>query len=177
MGLTRRATLLAGVAAASGCSLTRDHAPPGVRPVAAWDAQLSVRTDAYTKATTITGPWHSRGQAEARFMAFVRPSRVTYALQARVASNGWLFLDTAYDHTGTAYQLSRDDGTVDWCQALLGCTVTEYVSLSLTERYVTERHDTGLDFKLFGKRGTAFVFIPAEYLSAVIQRTARQPCC
>lgn len=36
---------------------------------------------------------------------------------------------------------------------------------------------TGMDFRLLGRRGTAFVFIHGEYVTAVVQRTAaRQQC-
>jgi hypothetical protein len=82
------------------------------------------------------------------------------------------FLDRVSFASGRAYPLTvvkrvpEDCGTTD--KSL--CNVHEYVTVKLTRDFLTSKRTTGFDVKLWGRRESVVLNVPADYIEGLLAR-------
>lgn len=85
-----------------------------------------------------------------------------YMIQTVVQADDWIFLSDAWTISGTSLKLVNADTQVHYGK------VFEYVNIIIDKSFLESRVNLGVDIKLFGKRGKAFVKIPAEPIEAFL---------
>jgi hypothetical protein len=123
-----------------------------------------------------TPPIPNTGEHEAilRATARTRGSRIgaDIELAVRAEFDDFSFLDRVSFASGRAYPITvvkrdtEDCGTTD--KSL--CNVQEYVSVKLTRDFLTSKRTTGFDVKLWGRRESVVLNIPADYIDGLLAR-------
>ena len=91
-----------------------------------------------------------------------------YQVYVEVYSHDWLFIESAWDD-GRRLSMREIDSDVLRCSAgAFGrCVINETVGVSLSQRDFDEAVRRGIGFKLVGRRGSVFVYAPAEYFRGI----------
>jgi hypothetical protein len=117
-----------------------------------------------------TGPHEAILRATARTRG--RHIGADVELAVRAEFHDFSFLDRVSFASGRAFPLkvekrvSDDCGTTD--RAL--CNVEEYVSVKLSRDFLTSKRKTGFDVKLWGRRESVVLNVPADYIEGLLAR-------
>lgn len=128
-----------------------------------------VRSDPYTKVTTLNGPRVAYGKygLGAYLLSANRTGadKQSFLLvrEWRTSSDGWMFLENAHDSTGhslVTHVLSRDVGD--------GGTIDESLSVELPKGYLAAHAQSGLNIRLDGQKDNLLVIVPAYYVQGFL---------
>lgn len=163
-------TLAAAVVMAA-CS-TRTVAPSGVTPQASWAQQIQQTRDDYKKITVVVGGDIEQKRntiilRSTRSDSFRSEDGIVVYVVARMSE--WKFLDTTYSIDGKTWKTSVVDRDVRSCSRY-GCSLAEHLAVFVDRNYLMAHTETGIDFKITGKRGEETVYIPGKYIAAFLDR-------
>ena len=87
------------------------------------------------------------------------------SLNGHVDTRDWLFISEARDSNGTKLNIKKIDSDVS-CKS--GCTTKEFFVIDLDKTYLYKHAQTGIHIKIYGKRGTALINLPAPYVQGFL---------
>jgi len=149
---------------------------------AAWVHENLVLTENFHAGTMIlvTPELPDTGAHDAwlRATARTRGSRkgAEVELVVRAEFDDFSFLDRVSFASGRAFPLTvekrvnEDCGTTD--RSL--CNVHEYVSVKLLRKYLISKRASGFEVKLWGRRDTVRLFVPAPYIEGLLARMEKR---
>ena len=170
------ASLLLILGGASACA-TKD---------AAWVHENLTKTENFHASTSVleTPAFPNTGDHEARLRATARArgkrvgAEIELAIRAEFADYSFLDRVSFAGANNRAFPLTVEKrepincGTTD--QSL--CNVYEYVSVKLSRDFLKTKNTTGFHVKLWGRRDSVVIEVPAEYIEGLLARMEnRQP--
>jgi hypothetical protein len=113
-------------------------------------------------------------RAQLRATAHTRGKRIgaNIELSIRAEFDDFSFLDRVSFASGRAFPLTvvkrvtEDCGTTD--KSL--CNVYEYVTVELSLNYLRSKRMSGFNVKLWGRRDSVVLFVPADYIEGLLAR-------
>ncbi len=93
-------------------------------------------------------------------------------LAIRAEFDDFSFLDRVSFASGRAYPLTVEKRKTEDCGTsdLSLCNVHEFVSVKLSRKFLTAKRASGFNVKLWGRRDSVVVFVPAEYIEGLLAR-------
>lgn len=129
----------------------------------------SVAVDGYRKTTWIKGPLFrsSYNITNTIFLrCLVQEENVSfYQLYISDKKQDWRFYNSAYDLKGKKLNFVQIDHEVT-----SGAMTKEDFAISLTKDYLTENTQTGLNIKIYGKRGDVVLSLPPHYIQGFLRK-------
>lgn len=166
------------------CGLSACASAPYLQDPIAAEQSIKCKTDNYSQITTCDMPsvlTDINGQDNTALswqgpIAYVYFREVsgqfkntkvhTISLNGHVDSNDWLFINEARDSAGNKLKIEKIDSDVK-CHG--GCTTKEYFTIDINKSYLYRHAQTGIQIKIYGKRGHAIINLPAPYIQGFIQ--------
>jgi len=157
---------------------------PGVKPIAPnptltdptqVSAQTKVTRDEFKKMTKFEGANASPyNRLYLRGWRDDRTAMITYQVYiTSFYSTEWRHYNEAYDSDGNRMDFISIDKKVDSCSGARGCYFEETVGLNVTRKYLEDRQDTGIRYKVSGKVGEFTGFLPAAYVKGFLMSVDR----
>jgi hypothetical protein len=131
---------------------------------------VKVNVDDFKKETTYEGPNAARRYPGMVFLRAWKASDGTFSYQIYVADTyrgDWRFYDSAHDRDGNQLKTVQIKRKVDSCDRY-GCEHTEHVGLTVTKKYLQQRLNEGLSFKVSGSGGDEIFDLPAAYVQGFL---------
>ena len=113
-------------------------------------------------------------EARLRATAHTRGKRIgaEIELAVRAEFDDFSFLDRVSFASGRAFPLTvvkretEDCGTTDMSL----CNVHEHVTVKLSRKYLVSKRTSGFNVKLWGRRDSVMLFVPAHYIEGLLAR-------
>ena len=90
---------------------------------------------------------------------------LSFVLMSVDDRGNWAFYESAKDKDGNELKLIRPFGDVSGSSA--GVKVQEYFNIPLTEEYLKNHAESGMVFRVYGRRDTTTFHVPAWYIQGV----------
>lgn len=133
---------------------------------------ISVKRDDFEKSSRFSGPNASIKPFDNVFIRawkFDGSNALKYQIYVQdYYEGGWRFYSIAFDSNGVMLKtivISRDVGSC----TKYGCSYNEHIGIDVSESYLKENTRNGINFKLSGKSGEEFFFIPGAYIEAFLK--------
>lgn len=162
--------------------------PAQAKKDAAWVARkVKISEDTFSKTTSVNFPlikYYTLGNADIVKMTGkskwgIIPSvsyniemtekagERSFVLLAGETRSGWAFYDSAKDNDGNELKVVRPAGDVSSYSA--GVQVEEYFNIPLTEEYLKQHAESGMVFRVYGKKDTLTFHVPDWYIQGIFQ--------
>lgn len=89
-----------------------------------------------------------------------------FGISGYIWSSQWTFPERALDSDGEKIAFENTD-SIPSCTTST-CRYKEYFVMYLDKNYLNAHKDTGISIKIYGKRGTARVVFPAQYVQGML---------
>lgn len=86
-----------------------------------------------------------------------------YGLNGYIRATDWKRPYRVTDNTGKDFDFEHIDSKVESCAQGI-CRTKEYISIHLDRNYIVRHINTGISMKVYGKRGSTLITIPAAYV-------------
>lgn len=152
----------------TGCVTTQPS--PFLQDDMAWAQQVTTKRDPYRKLTIIQGA----DLDNAGSTVFLRSTRsdsvanvdgIVIYVYAKLSE--WKFLESANSIDGSSLTTVVVDRDVRYC-GRYGCSLAEHLVIHTNRSFLKKQLGIGLDIRLFGKRGSHNVYLPANYIAAFL---------
>jgi len=91
---------------------------------------------------------------------------VTYQVVALIYSRNWGFYEYAIDKEDNSFDLRLMGKKV-----ISGNLFKEIVGIELTRKYLEDHANTGMTFKIYGKKGDKIISVPTIYIGGLLNKT------
>lgn len=159
----------------SACSATAQKAQLDMNdPMAIYKA-MKVNHDNFKKTSNYEGPNIANNPRDLLFIRawkFHKTNNLKFQIYVADSYEGdWRFYNSADDSDGNSLEttsISRDVGSCRRIGYSHFCLKIEHVGVNLTRDYLVKNQESGIHFKLSGKAGERTLFLPSDYVKAML---------
>lgn len=148
-------------------------------------AKVKIETDPFKKTAWLSGPHMKASIIKEGAKRDINEWQVhSYLLRAQKdeksgigfiqlyvshQDTGWVFFDHAVDSDGTELEFHKVDQRAS-SATQYGTGIIEDFAITLTEKYLTEKSQSGLQIRAYGKNGRRTVNVPPFYIQGFLSK-------
>lgn len=139
-----------------------------------FNADVRVERDDYKKVTNFRAINAAANRFETLMLRAWRHDGGELIYQIYVtdyySTGSWRFYEEAHDRSGHRFDVTLIGREVGSCSAYSGCSHFETVGLNIERAYLERHQESGIDFRVSGRAGTADFFLPPEYVQSFLRQ-------